>query len=57
MADFLTTKQKEYLKEHAEELFKATMLPPNDNIETILQSNCPCCKDRKKFLQKLLEVK
>jgi len=52
----LTEKQKTFLKENAYELWLATMVPPSDDIESILDSTCNCCSARRVFLKKIMDI-
>jgi hypothetical protein len=52
----LNKKQTQFIKDHALELFAATMLPPNDEPTNILNSTCSCCKARRAFLQRILDL-
>jgi hypothetical protein len=53
----LTDKQQKYIKEHALELFEATMLPPSDLPEDVIVSTCRCCEKRRNFLHELIKHK
>jgi hypothetical protein len=52
----LNEKQAEYIKEHALELFAATMLPPSDNVKDIMESTCFCCSGRRDFVKRLMKI-
>jgi hypothetical protein len=52
----LSDLQKEYIKEHALELWEATMVPPADEIDDILSSVCSCCIKKRHFLRVLMSL-
>lgn len=52
----LSEQQKQFIRENAMALWEATVCPPNDDVEALLVAKCSCCRDRRDFVKKVIDL-